>query len=186
MHASSLPLATNLGCVCARHRDYWRLGWWSMKALRRDPKSAFLLLVIMILTIPTVGLFDGWNDFSIATHLAAVFFIVLVLVFLGTVRVWVQVDRIAGLYLSPSRNAVIVIVVDRANGWWEMKSHVVRAIGRGYGAELRAIMQNPLQNAALAAGVRLYGKAANKKVQQIYLQSGWGFRPHEKDGVIWP
>ncbi|MBK4347099.1 hypothetical protein [Lacisediminihabitans changchengi] len=90
--------------------------------------------------------------------------------------------------MNQTRTAAILLIDRPLEKRWEFKNHVVKTIGRQQGAALRNVMSVPLKNAAQAAHVSLYGKAANSKVQSEYLKQfqSWGLKKNGKNGVIWP
>lgn len=64
---------------------------------------------------------------------------------------------------------------------------MVKRVGRGLGAAMRAAMVAPLEFAARAAGVTLLARAANGRVQDIYLEqfASRGMVADGSRGVTW-
>ena len=90
------------------------------------------------------------------------------LVYLFSMASWVRysVSPNFRTYMDDKRTAVIVLLHDRKAGRWELKNHVVKKTRQKYGWQLREVMAAPIQRAAIEAGVGIYGKAADKKVQR--------------------
>lgn len=110
--------------------------------------------------------------------------------FLATVLLWVSFAwrRRCVIYMSHAGDAVIVLQSHKRQLVWEAKNHIAKHIGTRRGQVLRATMKSPLMKAASDAGVDIYGKAANGKVQRLYLdQFGTvGLSPTGSKGVTWP
>lgn len=102
--------------------------------------------------------------------------------------VWVHSDPRQQIYMNQPRTAVIVLRASRRERRWEINNHITQHPGKKLGAALRETMSSTLLAAAAAAHVGLYGKAANRKVQKLYLEQfeTWGLRPTGRRAVVWP
>ncbi|WP_136643773.1 hypothetical protein [Subtercola vilae] len=139
-----------------------------------------------------IGLIEDWDPRLMFADFVIGASVMLLAVVAVTVVVQVfdahRSDR--RIYMSEKRKAVITLMDRPDHGWWEFSNHVVKTVGCHCGEELRDAMSVPLQAAATAAGISIYGKAANEKVQNLYIEQfkTWGLekidKPH-KYGVIW-
>ncbi|MEO7015109.1 MAG: hypothetical protein ABI067_01035 [Leifsonia sp.] len=142
----------------------------------------------LVFCAAAIGLIVSWNPWLLLVALILEILAVLAILVLVLAASWVIYDKRTRyrVYMNPGRSAVIIL--EAKNNRWELKNHLVQHVGRGHGANLRNLMATPLRAAANAASVSLYGKAANEKVQRIYLThfASWGLRAKGKKEVIWP
>lgn len=186
---TALPAAAALDCVEPRRRDIVRIAWWSLKAGRKIPSVVAILVGFFAFACFIFGAAFDWSPVPSLISAVVGTLVYIAAIWIAMAIRWLYVSRKHGqrVYLDKDRRAVIQLVEDRRKARWELSHHVAQRIGRGYGQKLRGDLKDPLREAAKAANVSIYGKAANKRVQSIYLQqfAAWGLRPHGKRGVIW-
>ncbi|MCI4658931.1 hypothetical protein [Cryobacterium zhongshanensis] len=194
---NNLPTAADVNCLEPRRRDLLRIPWWVVKSARMIPplmiaQALFLVVAAVVFALVRWGDFPfGWS-IALGSVAALCLIFTLPVVFFGLVAGrWAlrARDPKQRIYMDAQRRAVIVLFDDQGKNRWEAENHVVQKIGCRYGEELRNDMAAAVRSAAEAAGVQIFGKAANRTVQVIYLEQfkSWGLR---KDGdttnVIWP
>lgn len=184
------PPPEALGALESRLRDLPRIAWWGVKAQRFSPIIMALSVTILALSTVAIGVATNWHPWlTLAGGGVILGSLVAVaeLVSLAT-WVWIHSDTRQQIYMGQTRTAVIVLRASRRELRWEINNHITQHTGKKLGADLRQTMSTTLLATATAAHVGLYGKAANRKVQKLYLEQfeAWGLRPDGRRAVVWP
>lgn len=179
------PPAERLGCRSPLKREYVRLAWWTLKGVRRH-RGLVALIVATALLFAFGAVSSGVFHPVLAVLLTTVGLGAYLL--LATVLLWISFAwrKRCVIYMSLAGDAVIVLQSHKRRPVWEAKNHIAKHIGMRSGAALRATMETPLLEAAAGAGVEIFGKAANAKVQRLYLDQfeAVGLTPDGPKGVI--
>lgn len=191
-HTTPPPPPGQVGCRSPFWWEHPRLAWWTLKAARFNKVVVIFVVVLSALWIGFLALlclladFDPWRA-VIAAVLGIVAYLLVVLVASSIVWIGLSLGKRSVVYVSSRGDAVLVLTAQRRSPHWEAKNHVVKRVGRGLGAAMRAAMATPLEVAARAAGVTLTARAANGKVQDIYLEqfASWGMMAAGRRGVTW-
>lgn len=186
------PPPGQVGCRSPFWWEHPRLAWWTLKAARFNKVVVIFIVVLSALWIDFLALlvlladFDPWWAVVAAVMGIVAYFLVL-LVASSLVWIGLSLRRRSVVYVSLRGDAVLVLTVQRRSPHWEAKNHVVKRVGRGLGAAMRAAMVAPLEVAARAAGVTLLARAANGRVQDIYLEqfASRGMVADGSRGVTW-